>query len=215
MQEYLSLSKVPFLPELSLWLADPKSPWWTMHPDQLADTAYADPYWAFCWPGGAALARFLLDHPQRVRDRMVIDVGTGCGVVGLAAKKAGAREVVANDTDPWSLWVTRKNAEVNELSLTLNGENLVGQMFPESTILVLGDMLYAPEQSRDILAWCRDLKAKGCEILIADPRRGYGLPDSSALAWTTVASEIDPGDGRYRIEVGIWELTRPSFPSES
>src|SRR5690606_25933771 len=69
----------------------------------LAGQPLPAPFWAYPWPAGAALARVLLDGPERVRGRRVLDLGTGGGLVALAAARAGAAEVVANDVDPWAL----------------------------------------------------------------------------------------------------------------
>src|SRR5690242_3601772 len=88
----LVLQLAPLLPELKLYLAHPGS---GLSRLDLNET----PYWAYLWPGGALLARYFLDRPQTVKGLRVLDIGTGGGVVALAAAKAGARSVVANDVD--------------------------------------------------------------------------------------------------------------------
>lgn len=71
------------------------------------------PYWAFCWGGGQALARWVLDHPQQVARKRVIDFGAGSGVAGIAAALAGASAVLAVDIDADALQVCHANAARN------------------------------------------------------------------------------------------------------
>ncbi len=90
----LSLATPALLPELRLYRAGPASGL-----GRLASGGGA-PYWAYPWAGGLALARFLLDHPETVAEKRVLDLGAGGGLVAIAAMKAGAREATAIDVDP-------------------------------------------------------------------------------------------------------------------
>ena len=47
----------------------------------------------------------------------VLDVGTGSGILAIAAAKRGAREVVAVDTDPLAVSAATENAKRNEVSV--------------------------------------------------------------------------------------------------
>lgn len=58
-----------------------------------------DPFWAFYWPGGQALSKYILEHPELVKGKTVLDVGSGCGASAIAAKIRGAERVIANDID--------------------------------------------------------------------------------------------------------------------
>ncbi|HYN38622.1 MAG TPA: methyltransferase, partial [Rhodospirillales bacterium] len=63
----------PLLPELRLRLACAVLPIWQATESTLQELGIEPPYWAFCWPGSQALARLLLDQPERVRGRLVLD----------------------------------------------------------------------------------------------------------------------------------------------
>lgn len=76
------------------------------------------PYWAFCWGGGQALARWILDHPYRVQGRRVVDFGAGSGVAGIASLMAGALEVTAVDIDEDALIVCMANSEINGVRMS-------------------------------------------------------------------------------------------------
>ena len=56
----------------------------------------------------------LLDHVLKAhRPRRVLDLGTGTGVLAIAAAKALRRQVLASDIDPLSVRVARDNARLN------------------------------------------------------------------------------------------------------
>ena len=168
----------PLCPELTLWLVAGTL--------DLEARCHAlrecepPPYWAFCWGSGQALARFVLDHPERVRGRRVADIGSGCGVAAIAAARAGALEVVAVDRDPNALVAARYNAIHNGVSIS------TASAVPEDRDLLLaGDVLYEAAN----LAWIEGLRAGGLHVLLSDPERTasprFGLAPMVRYAVTT------------------------------
>src|SRR5438105_8604939 len=93
------LRPVPLVPEISIFVADEAVPLWQKTEEELGAAGLPPPYWAFAWAGGQALARYVLDHPDLVRGRRVLDLAAGSGLVAIAAAKAGATPVVAADID--------------------------------------------------------------------------------------------------------------------
>ncbi|HYP38015.1 MAG TPA: 50S ribosomal protein L11 methyltransferase, partial [Stellaceae bacterium] len=94
-----AITAPPLVPEISLYLATEITPIWQPTEDTLARCALPPPFWAFAWAGGQALARFLLDHPEQVAGRSVLDFAAGSGLVAIAAAKAGAATVLACEID--------------------------------------------------------------------------------------------------------------------
>jgi len=133
------------------------------------------PYWAFCWPGGQAIARYLLDHPDEVRGKRVIDFAAGSGVSAMAAMRAGALSVIANDIDAMSLAATRLNAVANHLKVELSGEDwLAGpDATPDTDVVIAGDVCYERDMSARALAWLRGHANAGRLVLLGDPGRNY------------------------------------------
>lgn len=57
-----------------------------------------------------------LERVVRRRPRRVLDLGTGTGILAMAATRLLHRRVAAVDIDPWSVRVTRQNVRLNRLS---------------------------------------------------------------------------------------------------
>lgn len=103
----------PLCPELPMRLITDACPLWTAGDATLEALNLPAPYWGFAWPGGQALARYLLDHPEDVRGRRVLDFGAGCGIEALAALRVGAAQAVGADIDPFAEHAMHLNAELN------------------------------------------------------------------------------------------------------
>jgi predicted nicotinamide N-methyase len=131
----------PLCPELRLHLVTETCPLWRATEADLARLGLSEPYWAFCWPGGQALARHLLDHPALVAGARVLDFGAGSGVEAIAALRAGAAHALAADIDPLAGVACRLNARLNDVALEVTDEDLVGSDRGWDVVLV-GDMFY-------------------------------------------------------------------------
>ena len=170
-----ALETPSMVPEFKLWLATEYVPIWQATEAWLEEQNVDPPYWAFCWPGGQAIARYLLDHPDQVRGKRVIDFAAGSGVSSMAAMRAGAASVIANDIDAMSLAATRLNASANDLTVGLNGEDwLAGpDAAPETDVVIAGDVCYERDMSARALAWLRGHANAGRLVLLGDPGRNY------------------------------------------
>lgn len=170
-----ALETPAMVPEFRLWLATEYVPIWQATEAWLEEQNVDPPYWAFCWPGGQAVARYLLDHPTLVEGKRVIDFAAGSGISSMAAARAGAASVVANDIDALSLVAARLNATANGLVLETSSEDwLAGSDgAPDADVVIAGDVCYEREMSVRALAWLRGHAAKGRLVLLGDPGRNY------------------------------------------
>lgn len=150
--------------DLALWLIDGENMDRAFSPEETRRILHEPPYWSFCWASGLALARYLAEHPQWVEGKRVLDFGAGSGVAGIAAIKAGAREVVACDLDPLALAASRANALLNGVEL-----NYSADFFAEADrfdLILVADVLY----DRANLPLLDQFLSRGRVALVADSR---------------------------------------------
>lgn len=162
---------VPFVPEITLYQAEePIELWEKTETERAAEQP--PPFWAFAWAGGQALARHILDTPSLVADRSVLDLATGSGLVAVAAAKAGAHPVTANDIDPLSLAAATANAAANNVPLITIEADLL-DTDPEEGVILAGDVFYSREMAARVLPFLRRAAARGALVLVGDPGRAY------------------------------------------
>ena len=196
----------PLVPELRLRLASAVVPIWQATESALQEKGIEPPYWAFCWPGSQALARLLIDEPERVRGRRVLDFACGCGIAAIAAARAGA-SAVANDIDPLALRAVAMNARLNAVAVAMQPGDLIEAPAAGCRQVVLaGDVCYQRAMAERCVGWLRRRAAAGDEVLLADPGRAY-LPTSGleAVARHRVPTSRDLEDSDSR-DCIIWRI---------
>lgn len=190
------------VPEIRLHLATAATELWRADERQAAALGLREPYWAFCWPGGQALARYVLDHPDLVRGRRVLDFGCGCGVVAIAAARSGA-SVLASDIDPLAVAATDLNAALNKVDLETTTADLVG-VHDSWDLLLAGDMSYDTALVEACAPWFTRLVESGTSVLFADPGRGF-LPSAGIRQVARYdAPADDDADGTRLVPTRIW-----------
>lgn len=164
----------PHTPELTLHLADEITPIWRMTEEALAEIGLPPPFWAFAWAGGQALSRYVLDHPETVAGRAVIDFASGSGIVAIAARVAGAGRVLAADIDPFCGAALALNAEANGVAAEFTDANLLEASPPAwAQVILAGDICYEKPLAARVMAWLGEARAAGATVLIGDPGRSY------------------------------------------
>ncbi len=166
------LLPTPHAPEISLHLADEATELWQKTEDELGEIGLPPPFWAFAWAGGQALARYILDHPELVAGRRVLDFASGSGLVAIAAAKAGALDVEACDIDDFSLAAIELNALANGVRLKPVAKSLVGKDEGWDVVLA-GDVCYERDMAQAVTDWLELLARRGALVLIGDPGRAY------------------------------------------
>ncbi|MCB1426351.1 MAG: methyltransferase [Notoacmeibacter sp.] len=170
----------PHVPEIALRLADEAYGLWRRTEEELAEMGLPPPFWAFAWAGGQGLARHVLDHPEIVKGRSVLDFAAGSGLVGIAAAMAGAASVLGADIDPFCAPAIALNADLNGVSVDTTSEDLTGTDDGWDVVLA-GDVFYDRDFAQRLLPWFEALAARGCTVLVGDPGRSY-LPRERLVA---------------------------------
>ncbi|MEO5756118.1 MAG: 50S ribosomal protein L11 methyltransferase [Mesorhizobium sp.] len=181
----MRIAPVPSIPEIRLYAPHPASGLRRLTESRQSldvddDTTEAGdepepqpPYWAYPWAGGAVLARYILDQPQTVKGRRVLDLGAGSGLVGIAAAKSGARSVIAAEIDRNGVAALGLNAAANGVALTVIARDITAGMPPEVDIVTAGDVFYARDVADRVMPFLDRCLAAGIEVLIGDPGRAY------------------------------------------
>ncbi|RUT87601.1 methyltransferase [Mesorhizobium sp. M7A.T.Ca.TU.009.02.1.1] len=170
----MRLVPVPALPEIQLYTAHPGSGLRRLvEPEDDAEDAPEPqpPYWAYAWAGGTVLARYVLDHPTTVAGRRVLDLGAGSGLVGIAAAKAGAREVIAAEIDRNGVAALELNAVANGVAITIIGEDITAGPPPAVDLVLAGDVFYGRDVALRVTPFLDRCLAAGIDVLVGDPRR--------------------------------------------
>lgn len=167
-----ALTALPYLPEISLHLAGEVHELWRRTEAELAEIGLPPPFWAFAWPGGQALARYILDRPETVRDRTVLDFATGSGMVAIAAVKAGASRVMAVDMEPFCRTALALNAAANDVDVDFGLSDPIGTDAGWDVVLA-GDVFYEAALAERLVPWFAMLARRGALVLAGDPERYY------------------------------------------
>jgi predicted nicotinamide N-methyase len=196
----------PLAPEMRLYLATEITPIWQASEDSLARGAVPPPFWAFAWAGGQALARYLLDQPQVVAGRFVLDFASGSGLVAIAAAMAGANPVLAAEIDHFAAAAIAANAALNDVAVQVTTADLIGVADRRWQIVTAGDICYEQEMADRTISWLRRLAGGGCSVLLGDPGRAY-LPAEGLreLARYTVPTSRELEDRDTRDGV-VWQV---------
>ena len=160
----LALTPLPFCPEISLYLISADYPKGRLPDKEMHAIIDKPAYWAFCWASGQVLAAHLIAHPEICRNKTVLDLGAGSGVVAIAAAISGATSVIACDLDKHALEACIVNGKANQVELdTLEDLELC---VDKVDLLIAADVLYDHEN----IPWLERLGRYADEVLIADSR---------------------------------------------
>lgn len=202
-RDHTRAARPSLVPEVELLVAADVVALWEAMEQQRGEPAEQPPFWAAAWPGGQALARYVLDTPGLVAGRRVLDLGSGSGLVAVAAAMAGAAEVVASEIDPFGQTAIGLNAQLNGVSpIRVVGDVLSGPA-PSDSVVLAGDVCYDREMTERVLPFLDAARAAGSEVLIGDPGRPY-LPADRLRAVAVLEVPETEGPGLRRTTV--WRL---------
>ncbi len=193
-------------PEISLHLAPSGATLEEFRSNNEKLLGMVPPYWAIAWPGGQAIARFLIDHIQLIAGKHVLDFGTGCGIAAIAAAKAGACTVKAIDRDPNATEIARINAILNGVSIECITEDIARIAAYQTDVILAGDLWYERFDAQRITPLLRNFARSGIEVFLGDPNRTYFPHTKVELLQTykvSVRKELEPSQ---QIEGKVFRL---------
>jgi predicted nicotinamide N-methyase len=195
----------PILPEIRLHLAAEFTPLWQLTEDRLRQSNLPPPFWAIAWPGGQGAARYILDNPDIVKGKRVVDFAAGSGLIAIAAMKAGARSALAVDIDVLAREAINLNAENNNVSIkTSEGLDLTTP-YTKADVIIAGDICYQQAMSTTIIRWLSQCVEAGAFVLLSDPGRAYVPREGlTKLASYNVPTSRDIEDQDVRTATVWW-----------
>ena len=201
-----TLLPVPLTPEIHLHLAHEAVPLWQKTEEELGEIGLPPPFWAFAWAGGQALARYVLDHPEIVQNKTVLDLASGSGLVAIAAMKAGASSVLAADIDNFAVAAVALNAIHNQVELSSTSVDLLDSYPQHHEVILVGDLFYEKSTASRVYEWLLKAHQSGVLVLIGDPGRSY-LPKEklTKLAEYDVPVTRDLEDAEIK-RTAVWVL---------
>ena len=191
------------MPEISLLVAVDVVALWEAIEVERGSAPSEPPFWAAAWPGGQALARYVLDHPDVVQGRTVLDLGSGSGLVAVAALLAGAAAVVASEIDPFGATAIALNAELNGVVPVEVVGDVLDDGPPDVDVVLAGDVCYDRVMSERVLPYLDAARARGTEVLLGDPGRPY-VPAARLTAVATV--DVPDTEGPLVRRTTVWRL---------
>lgn len=203
-REHCRVHPAPLVPEIRLYTAEQLVPLWQAT-EWRAGAPQPPPFWAFAWPGSAALARYILDTPDVMRGRSVLDFGSGSGMGAIASVRAGATCVSACDVDPLASAAQQMNAALNGVTFMILTEDCTSSA-EQFEVILAGDVCYEREPAEATLQWLRLRAAHGSTVLLADPGRHYAPTDGLDLLATyevPVLNELESTDVK---RTRLWRL---------
>jgi predicted nicotinamide N-methyase len=172
-RRHTRLTPVPGLPGVRLQLADDVMVVMQLAGAELGQRDPALPFWAFAWAGGLAVSQYLVDHPEEVAGRRVLDVASGSGLCAVVAMRLGAASVHAVDIDPFSQAAVALNARANGVRVGFSRQDLLGGPPPPCDVILAGDVCYEETMAGRMVEWLRLAARSGTRVLLGDPGRTY------------------------------------------
>lgn len=201
------LREVPLVPEILLYLADEAVPLWQKTEEELGEMGLPPPFWAFAWAGGQALARYVLDNDKIVRGKRVFDLASGSGLVAIAAAKAEALQVAANDIDAFASTAMALNAAANNVALEIDVTDRLDPAAParDFDVVLAADIFYERDTGNRALAFLERMAGRGAVVFIGDPGRSYLPKGLTELAEYSVPVTRDLEDAEIK-HTQVWAL---------
>lgn len=199
------------VPEITLYQASKITPIWQASEKWLQENNIEPPFWAFVWPGGQSLARYILDNPEFVQKKRVLDFAAGCGIAAIACALCQAAYIEVADIDPMAQAACTINAALNQVILDCNTQNVVGAS-NRWDIILCGDVCYEAPMTRHIWPWLKHCAEQGAEVIIADPGRAY-LPkkELEAIRQYDVPTTLELEDCTQR-QTTLYRLSIDTHP---
>lgn len=195
------------VPHIKLLLADDPLGIWQAAEGAFGAGTSARPFWAFAWPGGQALARYIADHPGDVAGRHVVDLGCGSGIASIVAAMAGAASVTAVDHDPVALAAVGLNAAANDVRIATAAADVHAAALPRGSVLLVGDLVYEPRLAAQVARIMVEAARGGVHVLFGDRTTSPELPLTREVLARYPAPTLPALEPEAEEQGAVWRVT--------
>lgn len=135
------------------------------------------PYWGKLWPAAKALAQWLHEHPETIKNKNVLELGAGLGLPSLVAAQC-ATSIVCTDADANAMEYVQASAK--HLGCTnLSTAVLDWQQIPEgleTDVVLLSDVNYNPDAFPALLQTIQFFIESKAIVVLSTPQRLMAKP---------------------------------------
>lgn len=143
--------------------------WFHRHPDP---PMASDLFWARIWPSGLGLCKFLVMHPEVVRNKSVLEIAGGLGLPSLLIAPI-VKCVTCTDINQQAVETVWQSGRLNGYE-NLYAENMSWASVPEERevdVLLLSDVNYAPSELDCIRKLIKRFIDQGSTVILSTPER--------------------------------------------
>jgi predicted nicotinamide N-methyase len=144
-----------------------------------------------------------------VAGRTVLDLGSGSGLVAVAALMAGAATVIASEIDPYGRASITANAEDNGVGPPIvMGDLLDEEPDDDLDVVLAGDVCYDRGMTERVLPFLGKAWLGGAAVFLGDPGRPY-LPREGLVQVATFDvpdTEPSPDPPAQVRRTTVWRL---------
>lgn len=204
-RRHTALEPVPDVPDIRLHVGADVMAILRLAGRELGQADPPLPFWAFPWVGGLAVARYLLENPEQVADRRVLDLASGSGLLAIVAARLGAADVEAVDIDPLSEAAVAVNARANRVKVPFRRRDLLDGPPPDCDVILAGDVCYEETMASRMIGWLQRAADEGVRVLIGDPGRAYAPAGLERLATYRVRATLELENNELK-DVGVFAV---------
>jgi len=165
------------------------------------------PYWTDLWPSAIGLAAYLLERPGMLKNKSVVEIGSGMGLSGMIASQLGAKVILTD--------YLKEAFEAAAILWSINGFNppefkVMDFRDPDphltADIILASDVIYEKRMHLPLIHTFRALSHKDSIILLSEPQRKYSAPFFDLLShggyrWERHEYKIIQDDKHYNISI--------------
>lgn len=169
------------------------------------------PYWSELWPSAVGLSEYLVDNPDLIRGKRVVEIGCGLGLPGIVAGLLGGKVVLTDYLKPalkfaadnWKLNIASP-PETSILDWRSPGD------FPPADVLLASDVAYESRAFAPLLIAMKKLVVKKGIVLLSEPNRKFTTKffDKLKDEFSIVKSTKTVNANDIKNKISIYHLTR-------